>query len=103
MNALQVHQLLSMPRPHRLQTFGGRSSFIFDYLNGDLVITPDEGNGGAIRVPTEHVMEVFRRYFELPNEQRTITTQFGNNWPGCPNFVSCPFIARIIHFFETGR
>ena len=101
MTPLQLHQFLLQTRPFTLQTFGGRSDFSFDYLEGDLVIISSQGVRSI--VPKSIFLAVLSRYNSLSVDLRTITTQFGNNWPDCPDPHLCPWVGRIIHYFETGR
>ena len=101
MTPLQLHRFLLRKRPFRLKTFGGRSSFSFDYVGGALVIISSRGVRSV--VPRKIFLATLSRYNSLASHLRTITTQFGNNWPGCPDPHLCPWVGRIIHFFETGR
>ena len=102
MTPLQLHRFLLQKRPFELETFGGESSFSFDYVNGTLVII-SSGNVST-SVPEDLFEKVLKRYESLPANLRTITTQFGNNWrPGCPDPHLCPWVARIIHFYTTGN
>jgi hypothetical protein len=101
MTTLQIHQFLLQARPFKLRTFGGRSAFSFDYVGGDLIIISSRGVRSI--VPKSIFPAVLSRYNSLPVGLRTTTTQFGNNWPGCPDPHLCPWVGRIIHYFETGR
>jgi hypothetical protein len=101
MTPLQLHQFLLQARPFNLQTFGGHSTFSFDYIDGELFIISSQGIRSM--VPGQIFLTVLDRYNSLPDNLRTVTTQFGNNWPGCPDPHLSPWVGRIIHYFETGR
>jgi hypothetical protein len=102
MTTLEIHRFLLHKRPLRLNNFGKRAHFLFDYENGALVIIPSDGKGAPIIVSEEIFETVLIRYNNLHAGLRTIATQFGNKWPECPNFVLCPYVARIIHHYQTG-
>jgi hypothetical protein len=102
MTTLEIHRFLLQKRPLRLNNFGERAHFLFDYVNGELVITPNDGKGVPIIVSEGLFETVLIRYNNLQAGIRTITTQFGNKWAECPNVVLCPYVARIIHHYQTG-
>jgi hypothetical protein len=101
MTPLQIHQFLLQAGPFKLRTFGDRSEFSFEYVGGNLIIISSRGVRSI--VPERIFVTVLSRYNSLPDNLRTITTQFGNNWLGCPDPHLCPWVGRIIHYFETGR
>lgn len=101
MKPAQIHKLFAGSQIVQLRNLGGRKHFRFFYADGSLWII--SGPGRIYQVDDQLFSAVVARYEQLPLNRRSVVVEFNNRWPECPNQILCPWIARIVQFFDTGK
>ena len=86
-----------LPSDLKLPNLGGRSSFTIRNDGASIEIV--NSGGHALQLTDAILRTVHMRYIELGAAMQLNAGQYvGPNWPGCPNRIFSPLIAKLVDY-----